>query len=313
MLLSHELLRHGLRGGRPKWQGRAMAAVDEICTDPTILDQWHPLAALNEIGAGVVAETMLLGQRLSYRGNGKDDATAWVAADPAAEPIATLLKFGYLWACLGEPPAALFDIAEYDEPDRRNLNSASIGVHCSAPRAVENFLDMGHFPFVHTGYLGEEPHSEVLEYQVSTDPDTGDLWATECLFWQPMAAASSTNGQMVDYLYRVPHPYCTLLYKSCPGDESRMDVVALFNQPMTATHIRGHMLMSYLDDANDLVALRHFAQTIFAQDKPILENQYPKELPLDPRAETPIRADKIAIAYRRWLSELGVTYGVIPA
>ena len=70
--------------------------------------------------------------------------------------------------------------------------------------------------------------------------------------------------------------------------------------------------MSYLDEDNDLVALRHFAQTIFAQDKPILENQYPKELPLDPRAETPIRADKIAIAYRRWLSELGVTYGVIP-
>jgi phenylpropionate dioxygenase-like ring-hydroxylating dioxygenase large terminal subunit len=161
-------------------------------------------------------------------------------------------------------------------------------------------------------FFGEEPHSEVLEYQVSIDADTGDLWATECIFWQPMAAASAIGGQMVDYLYRVPHPYCTLLYKSCPADKSRMDVVALFNQPLTSTQIRGHMLMSYLDEDNDLVALRHFAQTIFAQDKPILENQYPKELPLDPRAETPIRADKIAIAYRRWLSELGVTYGVIP-
>ena len=41
-----------------------------------------------------------------------------------------------------------------------------------------------------------------------------------------------------------------------------------------------------------------FQQTIFAQDKP---------------AETPIRADKVAIAYSRWLSDLGVTYGVIPA
>jgi len=42
--------------------------------------------------------------------------------------------------------------------------------------------------------------------------------------------------------------------------------------------------------------IRRFQQTIFAQDKPILENQYPKRLPLDPRAETPIRADKVAIA-----------------
>ena len=33
---------------------------------------------------------------------------------------------------------------------------------------------------------------------------------------------------------------------------------------------------------------------------------------LDPRAETPIRADKSAIAYRRWLSQKGITYGTIP-
>ena len=68
-----------------------------------------------------------------------------------------------------------------------------------------------------------------------------------------------------------------------------------------------------LDPDNSETVIRKFQQTIFGQDKPILENQYPKLLPLDPRAETPIRADKVAIAYRRWLSDLGVTYGVIPA
>ena len=36
------------------------------------------------------------------------------------------------------------------------------------------------------------------------------------------------------------------------------------------------------------------------------------KLPLDPRSETPIRADKSAIAYRRWLSQKGITYGMIP-
>jgi phenylpropionate dioxygenase-like ring-hydroxylating dioxygenase large terminal subunit len=59
--------------------------------------------------------------------------------------------------------------------------------------------------------------------------------------------------------------------------------------------------------------LRWFMQLIFSQDKPILENQLPKRLPLDPRAETPIRADKVAIAYRRWLQDHQVTYGAIPA
>ncbi|WP_198671191.1 hypothetical protein [Oceanibium sediminis] len=33
----------------------------------------------------------------------------------------------------------------------------------------------------------------------------------------------------------------------------------------------------------------------------------------DPRAETPIRADQVAILYRRWLRDHSVTYGAIAA
>jgi phenylpropionate dioxygenase-like ring-hydroxylating dioxygenase large terminal subunit len=73
------------------------------------------------------------------------------------------------------------------------------------------------------------------------------------------------------------------------------------------------MMLCVLDEENEDKVIKRFQQTIFGQDKPILENQFPKRLPLDPRAETPIRADKSAIAYRRWLSQKGVTYGVIPA
>jgi hypothetical protein len=39
----------------------------------------------------------------------------------------------------------------------------------------------------------------------------------------------------------------------------------------------------------------------------------PKQLPLDPRAETPVRADKSSIVCRRWLRQKGVKCGVIPA
>ena len=294
------------------------------CTDQVILDQWHPLGAIDEVPPGVVAQTVLLDESISYVVADSKAAVAWrthssvppgseLSPESAPDPLPTLSDYGYVWTSLGSPPEDLFEIDEYREPDRRNLNGISIGVHCSAPRSVENFLDMGHFPFVHTHYLGEEPHTEVVDYEVRVDPVTDDLWATNCLFWQPMAAASASGGQMVEYLYRVPHPYCTLLYKSCPADESRMDVVGLFNQPVSEDHVIGHMLLSYIDHESSTATMRRFTQTIFGQDKPILENQYPRLLPLDPRAETPIRADKMAIAYRRWLSDLGVTYGVIPA
>jgi phenylpropionate dioxygenase-like ring-hydroxylating dioxygenase large terminal subunit len=185
-------------------------------------------------------------------------------------------------------------------------------VNVSAPRAIENFLDMGHFPYVHTDILGAEPHTEVKEYDVEISYERDEILATRCRFFQPRAALTATEGQDVDYIYRVPHPYCSVLYKSCPADESRLDVIAIFCQPMTEETIRAHLMLSLVDDTNTDAGIRRFQQTIFGQDRPILENQYPKRLPLDPRAETPIRADKSAIAYRRWLSQKGVNYGVIP-
>ena len=50
--------------------------------------------------------------------------------------------------------------------------------------------------------------------------------------------------------------------------------------------------------------------TIFMQDKPVLESQFPKRLPLDLRAELHTAADKASSAYRRHLKMLGITFGV---
>jgi len=279
------------------------------CSDPVALGLWHPIAAVEDIPPSVEQHTRLLGHELHYR-KASDKAVTVFHADRS---LPVTLAYGYAWTCLGTPAAPLFDLPEYAEPDRRNVCAATVGVRVSAPRAVENFLDMGHFPFVHTGILGVEPHTEVREYQVELNEERDEILATECIFYQPQAAAGASGGIMADYVYRVPHPYCSVLYKSCPTDESRLDVIALFLQPVDEENIRAHALVSVIDTQSSDLDIRLFQQTIFGQDKPILENQLPKRLPLDPRAETPIRADKVAIVYRRWLRAKGLQYGVIPA
>lgn len=287
--------------------------MSQVCTDQVILDQWHPLIPVAEVPTAMVHTVVLLGERLSMTCDANGEILVWRTSESSAQPLPVRSDYLYVWTSLGSPDGELFAIPEFAEPDRRNIHAGTIGVNVSAPRAVENFLDMGHFPYVHTGVLGEEPHTEVAEYDVHIDPDTNDVWATECVFYQPVAATTSTEGQMSDYLYRVPHPHCVVLYKTTPLDAERMDVIGLFCRSVAPDHIEAHMFLSLLDPDNPDSAIRKFQQTIFGQDKPILENQYPKMLPLDPRAETPIRADKVAIAYRRWLSDLGVTYGVIAA
>ena len=293
------------------------------CTDQVILDQWYPLAAIVELRPGISYQTVLLEVEVGFGVTPDGELVAWrldcvfvTAGNPLpagnfTDKLLVESKFGYLWASLSAEPDELFSIPEVNEPDRRTINVATLGIATSAPRAVENFLDLGHFPFIHTGTLGAEPHTEVVDYNVEIK--NGEIIATGCKFYQPRASAVSSEGVIADYIYRVPHPYCVLLYKSGGFDESRLDVVGLFIQPISQERIRASMFFSYIDNISSDTALRRFGVGILSQDKPILENQLPKRLPLSTTAETPIRADKSSITYRRWLSDLGVTYGVISA
>jgi phenylpropionate dioxygenase-like ring-hydroxylating dioxygenase large terminal subunit len=276
--------------------------------DPTTANLWHPIAACADTPVGTPQRTTLLDTPITYTLHGEGHATA---ASSSMLPV--LIRYGYIWTSLGTPTADLFDIPEYAEPDRRRFNAASVSVHVSAPRAVENFLDMSHFPFVHTGILGAEPHTEVKEYDVETSAERDEVLATRCRFFQPQPSTAADQGAEVEYVYRVPHPNCAILYKSSVIDETRRDVIGIFVQPVSQERVRAHMLVCVLDDRSDDETIKRFQQTVFGQDKPILENQFPKRLPLDPRAESPVRADRVSIAYRRWLAAKGITYGVIPA
>jgi phenylpropionate dioxygenase-like ring-hydroxylating dioxygenase large terminal subunit len=291
--------------------------------DPLTLNSWQVIAALDDIPAGTIERTTLLDIPLALTRDNDGRPVVWRRSDEEAgdeidpetilDHLPVTTGYGFIWTSLGTPAGELFPIPEYAEPDRVNMSCGSIGIHVSAPRAVENFLDMGHFPYVHTDILGAEPHTEVKEYDVEVSEERDEVLATRCRFFQPRAALSATDGMEVEYVYRVPHPYCSVLYKSSPEAPERRDVIAIFLQPVTQERCRAHLLQSMIDSTSTITELRRFQQTIFGQDKPILENQYPKRLPLDPRSETPIRADKSAIAYRRWLGQKGITYGVIPA
>jgi phenylpropionate dioxygenase-like ring-hydroxylating dioxygenase large terminal subunit len=288
--------------------------------DPAVLNAWHPVAALGELNASQSRRTRVLGTTVTIARAENGELAAW-AHDASAPPpadsgrngarLTVIPRYGYAWVCLGNPQSDLFALPEYAEPDRRNLNAASVGVSVSAPRVIENFLDMGHLPFVHAGILGVENHAEVRDYFVEVRSQPDEIVATRCFAYQPQSAVNATDGAEIEYIFRVPHPYCSVLYKSSAADPHRMDVIAIFAQALDEEHVCAHMLLSMLDSQNADVALRCFQQVIFGQDKPIIENQIPKRLPLDPRAELPVRSDASSIAYRRWLRSKGVTYGTL--
>ena len=270
------------------------------------LDQWYVIDTEADIPYGTSANR-LLGVDLQVT-RSKDGEVVVTAAD-REEPLAIKRRFGFIWATLGAPERDIFPVPETDEPDRRYVPCGAVSVKASGLRIVENFLDLAHFPFVHTDILGSEPHTEVAHYNVEIRRDVDEVWATNCQFFQPQAALSATEGIMTQYIYRVMTPFTTLLYKTCPNAANRWDVICLFVQPVEEDFCRAHPVMYLIDDESTLASLVHFQQLIFLQDRIILENQRPILLPLEPRAEIPTRADATSIAYRRWLKEKGITYG----
>ncbi len=68
--------------------------------------------------------------------------------------------------------------------------------------------------------------------------------------------------------------------------------------------------LAMADFERDDAQLRAFQDTIFLQDKPVLESQRPRSLPLDLRAELHTAADKASSFYRRHLRARGITFGV---
>ena len=269
------------------------------------LDQWYCIEALQAITETFT--TRLLGEDLAIRR--EHDGALAVTVRETGRALPTRQRYGCLWTSLGSPALDLPPIPEAFESDRRVVICGAVTVNTSGLRIVENFLDMAHFPFVHTDILGAEPHTEVPQYKAEIRRDCDEVWATECRFYQPQAAVSASSGITTEYMYRVASPFVTLLYKTCPNAANRWDVICLFVQPLDPGRCRAHPVMFLLDDVSRLADLVQFQQLIFLQDRIILENQRPTLLPLEPRAEIPTRADATSIAYRRWLKEKGVTYG----
>ena len=224
----------------------------------------------------------------------------------------TCLKYGFVWVCLGELVHEIVDIPEINDADRYMVAGGSKALNVFCLRTVENFLDMGHFLFFHTDLSGEEPHTEGPPFQIEIT-DNDEVLATQCEFPPPLASPTAEGGFIVECVNRVIRPYTEVLHKSNTTQADRIDSIYLFVQPVDEGNCVAYSLLCYLKECIYERTIRWFIQLIFAQDKPILENQFPKYLLLDPRIEMSIMADVSPITYWPLLRDYNVTYGAIPA
>jgi phenylpropionate dioxygenase-like ring-hydroxylating dioxygenase large terminal subunit len=281
-------------------------------TDEVALDEWYAIAALSEV-TPLPARTRLLGQDIIYsiyscEPEGEPVVREIAADGSAGAPLPIRQRYECLWTTLGAPKREIFQLEQAEEDDRRVVVCGWVRMRTSGLRLVENFLDMAHFPYIHTNILGAEPHTDVPRYASEIRRDVDEVWATNCQFYQPQMVADGTGG-MVQLTYRVPSPFVVMLYRVCPSSPNRLDAIAMFVQPIEPDLCRAIPVMYLVDGRSPQIDLLRFEQVIFLQDRLIVENQRPLLLPLEPRSEIPTRADLSSVVYRRWLKEKGLRYG----
>jgi len=232
-----------------------------------------------------------------------------------AKSIAVRERMGLVWVCLDAANAEQAIWPAFEAENNTNLRKFNAGpydVATSAPRIVENFLDMSHFSFVHDGWLGESAHTEIPDLELE-EHDTG-FKVINAQVWQPNTSALSVNPGMVTYGYEVMHPYSAVLTK-VPDAQSGVpagyeESIIVMIQPVSPEHCRVWFRMAVADFEAELEDLLAFQDKIFFQDKPVLESQSPCRLPLTLGAEANVGSDKASAAYRRFLKKTGITFGV---
>ena len=219
--------------------------------------------------------------------------------------------YGLVWVRLEPSDSQLPAFAAEADTYLRKVNCGPYDVAASAPRIIENFLDMSHFGFVHEGWLGSRDATAIATYQVDKT-ETGII-ATGCKAVQPQSNLHSTQAAEVEYTYEVTAPYAAVLTKIPEEGTSKQgwrEQIGLFICPITPETSRVWFRLAVADFESTDEQLQNFQHTIFVQDQPVLESQLPKALPLDPRAEMHSAADRMSSAYRRFLKAQAITFGV---
>lgn len=317
--------------------------------DPVLLNDWHavlPLAQLEArngvAGARVLGEDIVIwkagdrvlawkdlcvhrGTRLSlgkvengdslqcpYHGWTYDTGGACIKipAHPEQKPPAKAhtityhaqVAFDMVWVCLGEPAHDIAPFEEWSDARYRKILCGPYEFRATGPRMVENFLDVAHFPFVHEHILGTQERPEIPDYEVTADQS--GVTASNIRIFQPNPDGTGVP-KWVTYTYQVHRPLVAYFRK----EADQKFAILLMVTPLEEVRSLMWMWMVMTHGEGTDEALRAFQDEIALQDLPIVESQRPELLPLDLQAELHQRSDKTAIAYRKWLNALGLTFG----
>lgn len=207
---------------------------------------------------------------------------------------------GLVWTCLVDSEAELRPRPTWEVAERGThwLHVGDVYEwEAQAFRQLENFCDVGHFSILHADTFGDPSLEEVGPLAVKVH-DGG---------WRISFDFPYGN---IRFEYRLELPFTVALAgASGPGT-----VLCMASSPVSATATRVFWMCAFPDGTRiDRGEYEAFEARIWLPDRSIVESQQPRWLPLDLRQELHLPFDRLAVAYRRRLAEIGFPVIEVPA
>jgi vanillate O-demethylase monooxygenase subunit len=263
------------------------------------------------LGKMAAGEIVCAYHGLRFDGSG---ACTAIPSQPGASPAARLRlqtrpcveAFGLIWTSLASDTPLLPEFEAWESPGFQQIMCPSIDIAGSAGRQIEGFLDVAHFAFAHTGTFGDPSKPVVPDYQVQrTNRGVRAIYESDISNYAP----DQRHRAPADFVWRrtfdVFPPFSARLVVDFPDERTLWILNAV--SPISARRIRMFCPQARdFDTDQPIEPVRAFNLRIFEEDRAMVESQRPIDLPLEGAREAHIAADRISIAYRKLLREMGL-------
>jgi vanillate O-demethylase monooxygenase subunit len=225
-------------------------------------------------------------------------------------------RYGLVWTCL-RPDASVASAASvaadipwmphWEDTAFQQITCPSLDIYGFAGRQMEGFLDVAHFGFVHANTFGD-PNNTVVPPYLPTATEKGFEVEYRSSVGNYPIGANERGKEGFEWLrhFRVHLPFTATLVVHFP-EGGRLSIMNAAS-PVSAkvTRLFAPIARNYDQDL-PVQDVYDFNRRIFEEDKRIVESQKPECLPLDPKMEAHIAADRSSIAYRRGLRDMGLS------
>ncbi|MCY1211896.1 Methylxanthine N1-demethylase NdmA [compost metagenome] len=219
---------------------------------------------------------------------------------------ATKEAYGLVWVSLGGGYEPLPAFPAWESPGYQQILPPSIDIEASAGRQTEGFIDVAHFAWIHHDSFADRRNPVVPQYTVERrDHGLRAEYVSTVSNFPKSMQHRAPEGFLWRRIFEVDAPFFARLTVHFP-EGGRLAILNAAS-PVSARRTRLFVpIARNFDHDLPLQDVYDFNRQVFEEDRAIVEQQRPEDLPIDRTAEAPILADRSSGAYRRALAEIGL-------